>query len=84
MSASVAGHEVGVSAHQHAHHLHGEGGGSSNHVTRRKQQSVEKEHISRPLGWGLNVGKGSNGKDDHLDILKTPEFPLSEQTDALT
>lgn len=22
--ASVAGHEVGVSAHQHAHHLHGE------------------------------------------------------------
>lgn len=45
---------------------------------------MEKEHISRPLGPGLNLGKGSNGKDDHLDILKTLEFPLSDQTDALT
>lgn len=65
MSASVAGHEVGVSAHQHAHHLHVGGGReqSVSHVTKRKQQSVENEHTSRPLGSGLNVGKGSNGKE---------------------
>lgn len=38
MSASVAGHEVGVSAHQHAHHL---GTETRPHV-RDKWQSLEE------------------------------------------
>lgn len=39
--ASVAGHEVGVSAHQHAHHLRRKGGHMS--VTKQQKQKTLEE-----------------------------------------